>query len=524
MRLLTILAVSSLFYFIGGHSLTVNSLINGLLRVHPSSPRYFTDNSGKAIYLSGEQIFVDLQDNTFNKSSIYNYKRTLNFSWYMQFMRDRNLNYIRNWTLMSTGGASGVIANPMPYERVSGYGNALDGEPKFDLNQFNQSFFDRMRARVIEAGKNGIYISIMFYDVYAFSNFEPPLDPMWAGNVFNPANNINGVNADSNGDGWGVEFFTSPSPEIKVYQRKYIRKVIDTVNDLDNVFFELSNEAAGHQWHIEIINYVKSYESLKPKQHLVFYSPGGLSGAGTYDFTSYDEVVGSEADVFAGSTAFGDHYRTHTPVNNSGKPSIFDMDHIAAGEDSFKNDHTFPWKAFTRGYHFNLYDLPFEQPQAESAAWEIVRKNAGATGNFANKKFADLSKMNPQSGLSSTGYALANPGSEYLIYQSGSGSFSVNLEAGTYNYEWYNPSTASAAGSGSITASGGVQLFTPPFKRDAVLYLTSAPPDRKQNLANATLFATCIKIRYVTRFSKVFTEDTIVHTANWRGGKQEPSR
>jgi hypothetical protein len=522
MRLLALLAISSLFYFTGCHSLTVNTQINGLLRVHPSSPRYFTDNSGKAIYLSGAQIFVDLQDNTFNKSFIYNYQGALNFSWYMRFMRDRNLNYIRNWTLMSTGGASGVIASPMPYTRVPGYGNALDGEPKFDLNRFNQSFFDRMRARVIEAGRNGIYISIMFYDVYAFSNF--PRDPMWPGNVFNPANNTNGINADSNGDGWGVEFFTSPSPEIKAYQQKYIRKVIDTVNDLDNVFFELSNEAAGHQWHTEIINYVKSYESSKPKQHLVFYSPGGLSGAGTYDFTSYDEVVGSAADVFAGATAFGDHYRIDTPENNSGKPAIFDMDHIAAGEDLLKSDHTLAWKAFTRGYHFNLYDLPFEEPQAENAAWEIARKNAGAIGTFANKKFADLSKMHPQSGLSSTGYALANPGSEYLIYQSGSGSFSVNLQAGTYNYEWYNPSTASSVASGSITASGGYQSFTPPFKGDAVLYLTSGPAGRKQNLANTHAVRDLHQNLVTNQIFESAAKDSSLLPLGNAGGNQEPSR
>ena len=511
MRLLTLLAISSLFYFTGCHSLTINTQVNGLLRVHPSSPRYFTDNSGRAIYLSGEQIFVDLQDNTFNKSSIYNFQATLDFSWYLRFMRERNLNYIRNWTVMSTGAASGVIAGPMPYKRVSGYGNALDGEPKFDLNQFNQAFFDRMRARVIEAGRNGIYFSIMFYDVYAFSNF--PHDPMWPGNVFNPVNNVNGVNADSNGDGWGVEFFTSPSPAIKSYQQEYIGKVIDTLNDLDNVFFELSNEAAGHQWHTEIIDYVKSYEFTKPKQHLVFYSPGGLSGAGTYDFASYDDVVGSAADVFAGSTAFGDHYRTDPPENHSGKPAIFDMDHIAAGEDSLKNDHTFAWKAFTRGYHFNLYDLPFEEPQAESAAWEIARKNAGAIGNFANKKFADLSRMHPQSGLSSTGYALANPGSEYLIYQSGSGSFWVNLQAGTYNYEWYHPSAASSAGSGSIAASGGHQSFTPPFTGDAVLYLTRGPARRRQNLANAHASRDLRQnLVYVTEILESY-QNKIVHRA-----------
>lgn len=43
------------------------------LRIHPTNPRYFTDGttnadgSLKAIYMGGHEIFVDQQDNAFNK-------------------------------------------------------------------------------------------------------------------------------------------------------------------------------------------------------------------------------------------------------------------------------------------------------------------------------------------------------------------------------------------------------------------------------------------------------------------------
>ena len=46
------------------------------------------------------------------------------------------------------------------------------------------------------------------------------------------------------------------------------------VNDLDNVLYEISNESTGSTanttWQYHMINYVKSYEAAKPKQH-----PGG---------------------------------------------------------------------------------------------------------------------------------------------------------------------------------------------------------------------------------------------------------
>jgi len=61
---------------------------------------------------------------------------------------------------------------------------------------------------------------------------------------------------------------------------------------------------------------------------------------------------------------------------------------------------------------------------------------------------------------------------EYLVYQPSSGSFWVNLAAGTYDYEWFNSDVGAVASTGSITVRGGNSSFTPPFG-GAVLYLKS---------------------------------------------------
>jgi len=49
--------------------------------------------------------------------------------------------------------------------------------------------------------------------------------------------------------------------------------------------------------------------------------------------------------------------------------------------------------------------------------------------------------------------------------------FSVKLEAGTYRYEWIDPTKGKNAGNGSVRANGGAQQFKALFKGDAVLYL-----------------------------------------------------
>lgn len=86
----------------------------------------------------------------------------------------------------------------------------------------------------------------------------------------------------------------------------------------------------------------------------------------------------------------------------------------------------------------------------------------------------NLTDMSPITDLASTTYCLANPGSEYLIYQPESKkSFTVNLIAGAYNYEWFNHSSGVIVSTGTFTADGGNTSFNPPFNSEAVLYISA---------------------------------------------------
>ena len=51
----------------------------------------------------------------------------------------------------------------------------------------------------------------------------------------------------------------------------------------------------------------------------------------------------------------------------------------------------------------------------------------------------DLERALPSNSVSSTGYALAHPGVEYLVYQPDSGPFTVTLGSGNYAVERFNP-------------------------------------------------------------------------------------
>jgi hypothetical protein len=453
------------------------SLAADVLRLHPNNPCYFADGSGKAIYLGGHQMFVDLQGNSFNKEFIRNKERLLDWNGYVGFLKAYNFNYLRNWVIWSTGSGAmapvnNAIAFPMPYKRVKGYGKAKDGKDKFDLDQFDETFFRRMRKRCEDLRESGIYVSIMLFEVYGFLGGEPvgnPPQTLWDGNVFNKANNINGIHVDYDGNGKGIEFFYTDDKRILGLQKEYVKKVIDTVNHLDNVFYEIANELYAPQWQYRMIEFIKRYEKTRPRQHLVLMSAGGRTRTGTWKQMGRDVAVGSPADCFAvaGSWQSRRYKKKDPPANNSSKPGIVDMDHVSAGS----NDVGFVWSAFTRGYHFNLYDKPFETPQAEGPEWECIRHNVGKTVEYATK--LDMANVSPRADLASTGFCLAKPGYQYVVYQPGGGPFTVSgLRPGTsYYHELYDTRQHKVAAGGRIRPSGEKESFKPSTE-GSVLYLS----------------------------------------------------
>ncbi len=142
-----------------------------------------------------------------------------------------------------------------------------------------------------------------------FEGWEIQFSDAWENHPFNAANNVNGVEGDLDGNGQGFEFNTMDSSamgrRVLDLQQAYVRKVIDTVNDLDNVLYEICNEAhpASTEWQYHLIRFVKEYESRKAKQHpvgMTFQYKGGTNS------TLYDEPGGLD---LAESRAMKESYR-----------------------------------------------------------------------------------------------------------------------------------------------------------------------------------------------------------------------
>ena len=442
--------------------------INGVLRINPANRRYFTNNNGKAVYLTGSHTWATLQDGLITNGDNIDPAPAFNYNGYLDFLQQYNHNFIRLWVTdlpktdysQESYGKAVYYPAPLPWKR-SGAKMAADGKPKFNLKQFNRGFFDRLRERVIAARDRGIYVSVMLFD--GWNIYWHPGNKGWNYAPFNVKNNVNGINGDTNGDGQGFEAHSLQNQELVSLQEAYIRKVIDTVNDLDNVLYEISNEESNmlsKDWSYHLINFIKKYESGKAKQH-----PVGMTAISEAYKPHNEWLTDGPADWISPYCLNGGTPEAwDLPVADGKKVVLLDTDHIwgIGGND------VWVWKAFMRG-HNPLYMDPYGSA-GFVAADETARRAMGQTLNYAS--LINLGAMLPRTDISSTKYALVNQGKEYLVYQPVAGaSFTINLNSGSYTCEWLNVGTSDVVTAGIVTATGTNQNFTPPFNGQAVLYL-----------------------------------------------------
>jgi hypothetical protein len=461
----------------------------GPLRVSAQNRRYFADASGAIVYLSGSHTWQTLKDR-----GLTDPPTAFNFNGFLDFLVAHNHNFFRLWTWEQPHSLNYNTDNlkrffvPFPWQRT-GPGVASDGKPKFNFDLLDQAYFDRIRARVSAAAARRIYVAITLFDgwdvFYAYNAQD-------GGFPYAGGNNVNGVASD----GPGTQ--TLANTAVTAIQEAYVRKVIDTVNDLDNVLYEIANEsgsgAANISWQYHMIDFIKAYQSGKPKQH-----PVGMTSCLGPD----SQLFGSHADWISPGARL--------VASDGSKVIINDTDHSYSWTelkaDGVTAQRAWAWKTFTTGGSPAFMDPYLEawpgrnSPSGASVDqyWEPLRSALGQTRTYADK--LDLKRALPSS-VCSTGYCLVEPGAQYLVYQPSSGAFTVSMLAGSYRVEWFNPATAAVAAQSTLTTGAGVTTFTPPFSGDAVLLLSkqspvpspATTPRSRGALAVLLLLAGCVSV------------------------------
>ena len=472
-----------------------------LIAAGPSQPasNYFTVGGSRAAYLvAGSHTWNSLQDEDTGSGTTL-----LDFNAYVAFLQSHGMNATILWRKdlpkFCYWGAGGVwtvnSATGMPWART-GPGNASDGLPKFDLTKLNQGFFDRLLARATQLQQNGLYAIVQLFDGYGLTaNRCGTSSPTGDGYPFTAVNNINGINDGYSSGSSGTGSMTMGAANaITAIQDAYVRKVIDTLGSLQNVLWEISQEAPDNStwWQGHIIDLIRSYEATKGLQHPIGYPTLNVSGA------SDSTLLNSNADWIAPQARL-------SPTGNCGagtppcKIDINDSDHTYFGmwSDSAQINRNYLWENLTNGAHVlfmdpyvifwpsggrNLCDNNTQPPHGVCSQpdprWNNFRDNLGYALVYANTKL-DLAKMSAQPARASTGHCLVDnvaTGAEFLVYAPSGGGFTVDLSAqagAKLRVEWLNPANGAVMSGGTVAGGSSSQSFTPPWggANDAVLYL-----------------------------------------------------
>jgi hypothetical protein len=476
----------------GGQNTDHLGHFNAPLKVDPENPRYFTDNSGNAIYLTGSHTWQNLMDFVAKGDPAFDY------TGYLDMMSENGHNFMRMWaweqTAMGAWTADSIFASPNPFART-GPGNATDRMLKFDLTKYNPAYFNRLRERVEEAGRRGIYVSVMLFNGWSLDRIDSKAGNPFPFQPYNKVNNINNIGApDTPGDYDDKASLHSMmiAPELLALEEAYVKHVIETVNDLDNVLYEIINEGGSIAWQYHMIKFIKEMEAGMPKQH-----PVGMTHTG--DPASPNQVLfDSPADWISpnwadwewklGDSTIKSSYKSDPPDARGRKVVIADTDHLWG----HGGNHIWVWKCFLRGanpiFMDPWYPMAGREDEEKTVGWiylkggitkddrdyhdfDLVRKNMGYTNRYAKR--LDLNHTIPHPELSTTRYCLADPGNEYLVYFPESGEAKIDLRnaGGNYIVEWFIPLTNRTIIGPRTVSGGGFLEIEPPTILDAVLFL-----------------------------------------------------
>ena len=426
---------------------------------HEPGDIYFTDADGKAVYLAGSHSWVNLTD----QAGAFDYGA------YLDLLEQSGANLTRLWAHETAATDEGPdTRSPLPWVRLD------DG--RYDLTRFNQDYFDRLHDRVEEAGKHGIYVDVMLFNGWSgeyadWLSYDP-----WQGNVWKAGNNVNGIDGDPTGRGDGYTVHTLSDPQILDLQKAYIREVMDTLDDLPNVLYEVGNEmhndAETWAWQNHILDYMRQYDASQGLEHPVGMTASVPRGD---EWQINRELEASNADWISPHGWL--EYHDNPPAASGDKVSIVDSDHtfgIGGGVD-------WVWQQFMRGHNL----LSMEGLEGTGIAGRNIHNDGhqaeeegnrmGILGTRKVAEMLDLGDVRPDGDLASTGFALADAESaQYLVYAPSGGGFSVDLSAAAgdrMEVHWLDVDTAEMTDGGTVTGGDEQQWFTAPF-HGAALVLT----------------------------------------------------
>jgi hypothetical protein len=373
-------------------------------------------------------------------------------------------------------GIKNNTLNPLPGRYIAPWALSNEccyydkGSNKYDLSQWNQTYFDRLTDFMEQAASRDIIVNFALFCVF-YNN------DVWGYSPLNASNNINNVGMNAT----MYDANTMEHPEINDVQKRFVQKLVTVLNDYDNLFYELVNEPyqpgyASAEFQEFVAATIVETEATLPKKHLIAQGIANVQ----------QKIVKPNSNV----SIFNFHYSIPDNVvlnYHLNKP-------IADDETGFNGPDDAPYRE--QGWRFILgggstydnLDYSFTVGHEDGSAGPglgpgsgspTLRQSLSVLNNFIHQ--FDFIKMAPNDSLVQdlppmlNATVLAEVGVQYAIYFNGLNQTvcSLALPSGKYVGEWVDVQTGKVVQTDILSGGGNVKLRSPPYSTSDIAYRVS---------------------------------------------------
>ena len=456
------------------------------LRSNPHNPHYLSYKKKPIILITAAEHYGALINLDFDYVA------------YLNALQQRGMNYTRIFSGAYLEGDKdikwmgynntlapkpGRLLAPWKRSDVPGYAH---GGNKFDLDQWHEAWFARIKDILKQAAERDIIVELtLFGNQYG--------DGIYAWSPLYPDNNIQSVGIKRK-NGF-LDFQSLKEPALVARQEAMVIKIVRELNDFDNLYYEISNEPYNEvkdplpvdQWHTHIVSLIRETEKGLSKKHLIasnqaiFNNP--LVDIANYHYVHIPDLPRFDSLLLLNKVIGMDETMGSLKDADAGDVRVEAWDFILHGGGVYNNlswEHTPEKPAGTPGADTIHQYLGYLQKFISSF-------------NYTKMKYApELLVRKPSKAITRL---LAEPGRQYALYihhsqtdiaepprgtaiwkyeadtSSVRDTVALYLEAGRYKAQWYNPATGAWLGKPIVwkQQKGDRTFHTPLFTADIAL-------------------------------------------------------
>jgi hypothetical protein len=474
--------------------------------IHPDNSKYFLFRGKPTFLLSATEHYGSVLNRAFDFEKYLNDAAEHKMTMTRTFLLFRELQGARNPASPAKPDSPDYLA---PFPRT-GPGKAMDGEPLYDLDQWNPEYFDRLQRFLRLASQKGIIVELtLFSNTYS--------DKVWELNPFRAKNNKQGVGKIE----W-PDYTSLRDRELVRRQSEYARKIIGETAVYDNIYYEICNEPgggiAGHvspaevdAWQEHIASVMRDALAKSGRKHLIAgqqafaYTPKFRA---PYDQSFRDRIVDIVnvhplPDTVFGGRAYqlgnfmskelmlGEFADFTRAVSAENKPMVHDEDNAASmyrDSTGWTIHRKRAWTALFNAAHYDYIDFSITvgseagTPASRAAIRSWMRHLSEFMSGFDfihSRARSDWIQEKPEHVVVS---ALVSQDHDYAAYladarevaeagagQPIGGNVALQLPAGNFAVTLFSPATGETLPATAVKGGPSIQLKLLPFRDDIVI-------------------------------------------------------